>query len=68
MACAITTGRNEPCKDAVGGLKAFYTIEWQEDSFTVSGGEATAMDAGVTAAFAWDLVSDNNTWIVTGKL
>lgn len=66
MACAITTGRSEPCKDAIGGIKAFYTIEWLEDSFTVSGGEATALNGSVTAAFEWDLLSDNNNFEESG--
>jgi len=28
MACAITLGRKEPCKDSVGGLKNIYFVEF----------------------------------------
>lgn len=30
MACDLTAGRIEPCKDAVGGLKAMYLINYDE--------------------------------------
>ena len=35
MACLLTTGRTEPCRDAIGGLKALYLFDFIEDSFTV---------------------------------
>ena len=65
MACALTSGRTEPCKDAVGGIKAAYFIDYVEDSFTVSGGEATAIDAGVTTTYEYELNSNNNTFVQT---
>ncbi|CAB4148475.1 hypothetical protein UFOVP531_5 [uncultured Caudovirales phage] len=53
MACDITLGRAEQCKDSVGGLKAVYFINWgdattvtysatsgQEDVITALGGAA----------------------------
>lgn len=33
MACDLALGRKEPCKDSVGGLKAFYFINFNADIF-----------------------------------
>ncbi len=66
MACLLTTGRTEPCRDAIGGLKALYLFDFIEDSFTVSGGEATAMNVAVTAAYEFDLLADGNTFVESG--
>lgn len=65
MACALTSGRTEPCKDAAGGLKKAYFIDWIEDAFTVSGSQATAINVGITAVFQYDLLSDTNTLVET---
>lgn len=47
MACNITTGRNEPCKDSVGGLSGVYFINYTTASFTENGsGEITALPSG----------------------
>jgi hypothetical protein len=62
MACVLTSGRTEPCSDAVGGLKAIYLIDYASPSFTVTSGEATAIDAGVTACYKYDLLADGNTF------
>ncbi len=62
MACVFTSGRTEPCKDSIGGLKAAYSIDFVEDSFTVLAGEATAIDAGVTVTYKYVLNSDANTF------
>jgi hypothetical protein len=40
MACDISLGRIEPCKDSVGGLRAAYFINW---------GDATTITYSVTA-------------------
>jgi len=67
MACALTTGRAEPCLDAVGGLKAIYFFDRIDDPFTISAGnEATAMNVSLTAAFEFDLKSDNNNFEEVG--
>jgi len=60
MACALTTGRTEPCLDAVGGLKAIYFYDRFDDSFTITAGEATAMNVALTEAFKFDLKADGN--------
>lgn len=63
MACVLTSGRTEPCKDAIGGLKTVYFLDFVEDSFTISSGEATAIDSGVTVTFKYDLNQTGNTFI-----
>lgn len=65
MACVLTSGRTEPCKDAISGLKAVYFLDFVADSFTITSGEATAINAAVTEVFKYDLLSDNNTLIET---
>lgn len=62
MACLLTSGREEPCSDAVGGLKAIYLMDYIEDSFTVSNTEATAINVGVTEVYKYDLLADGNTY------
>jgi hypothetical protein len=62
MACTITSGRTEPCLDAISGIKAMYIIPFVEDSFTVSGGEATGLDVAVTECFKYNLNADGNTF------
>ena len=42
MACSISSGRTEPCKDSVGGLNAVYIINFEDTNYaptddTVSG-------------------------------
>lgn len=66
MACLLTTGRTEPCRDAVGGLKALYLLDFVEDSFTVSAGEAKAIDAGIIDVYKYDLLADGNTFVESG--
>lgn len=65
MACLLTTGRGEPCNDAIGGLKALYLFDFVEDSFTITAGEATALNADVTSVYEYDLVADGNTLVET---
>ena len=65
MACLLTTGRTEPCRDAVGGLKAVYFLDFVENSFTIASGEATAIDAAVTEVFKYELLADGNTLVET---
>ena len=62
MACVLTSGRSEPCSDAIGGIKKLYLLDYIEDSFTVVAGEATAIDVGVTAVYGYDLLNDGNTF------
>lgn len=68
MACNLTTGRTEPCRDAIGGLKTLYLMDFLEDAFTISGGEATAINASVSAGdvYKYDLLADGNTFVESG--
>lgn len=67
MACLLTTGRTEPCRDAVGGLKALYLLDFVEDSFDVSDdGVARAIDAGIIDVYKYDLLADGNTFVESG--
>ena len=61
MACVLTSGRTEPCRDAIGGLKAAYFLDYLEDAFTIVSGEATAIDVAVTEVFKYELLADGNT-------
>ena len=50
MACNLTLGRKEPCKDVVGGIKKIYLINFEPLTLTESGGEVTDIqDAAGTA-------------------
>lgn len=63
MSCNLTSGRTEPCKDSVGGIKKAILIDYVESAFTVSAGQATGISGDVTEVFAYDLRSDNNTFV-----
>ena len=65
MACLLTSGRTEPCRDAVGGLKAVYFADFLEDAFTIAAGEVTAIDVGLTEVFKYELLADGNTLVET---
>ena len=36
MACTIGSGRTEPCKDVVGGLKAVYILNFETSNYAVT--------------------------------
>jgi hypothetical protein len=51
MACLISSGRNEVCKESVGGLQGVYFMNYSTGSFTKNaGGEVTSL-SGSTAYF-----------------
>ena len=61
MACDITLGRLEPCKDSQGGLKAVYFINYDSGlfaNFTIVSEEITALTAPVTC-FKYELKGAN---------
>ena len=50
MACDLTRGRKEPCKDVVGGLKAVYFTDFGDlGTVTQTGDEITDMTGTFTA-------------------
>lgn len=49
MACNISLGRNEPCKDQIAGLQAVYFINYSTASFTLDADDVvTAFPSGST--------------------
>ncbi len=49
MACNLSAGRNEVCKESIGGLQGVYFINFTTGSFTTNGnGEVTAVPSGST--------------------
>jgi hypothetical protein len=52
MACNISAGRNEVCKESVGGLQGVYFLNFTTGSFTKDGnGEVTALPSGSTVYY-----------------
>jgi len=50
--CNLTAGRNEPCKDAIGGLQGVYFLNYTTGSFTKNAdGEVTAFPSGSTVYY-----------------
>ena len=62
MACDITAGRLEPCKNTIGGLRNVYFLNFNKDAFTIVDGEVTAFDVSVTQAFRYELKADGNNY------
>jgi hypothetical protein len=59
MACNITLGRNEPCKDSIAGLLAVYFINYSTGSYTLNANDqVTAFPSGSTA-FKYELKGAN---------
>jgi hypothetical protein len=49
MACNLSAGRNEVCKESVGGIQGVYFINYTTGSFTKNvNGEVTAVPSGST--------------------
>ncbi len=58
MACLLTKGRNEPCKDVVGGITAVYLADFGTlGAITYDGTDVDAIDAfgGTPAWFQFDV-------------
>ena len=52
MSCLITQGRNEVCKESVGGIQGVFFINYSTGSFTTNGnGEITAVPSGSNLYF-----------------
>ena len=52
MACNLSAGRNEVCKESIGGLNGVYFINYTTGSFTKNGnGELTAVPSGSVLYF-----------------
>lgn len=56
MACNITAGRLEGCKDSVGGLNAIYFVNFGDmGDLTISDETVTGIAATTPSAFKYDL-------------
>jgi hypothetical protein len=52
MPCNLSAGRNEVCKESIGGLQGVYFVNYTTGSFTKNGsGELTAVPSGSTLYF-----------------
>jgi hypothetical protein len=62
MACNLTAGRNEPCKDAIGGLQGVYFLNFSTGSFTKNGDlEITAIDTDAyPSAYYYELKGNSS--------
>jgi len=63
MACDISLGRLEPCKDSVGGLKAIYFINYDSSYYTdksLSAGEELQDLGTAFNLYKYDLRGANN--------
>jgi hypothetical protein len=60
MACNLSAGRNEPCKESVGGLTGVYFLNFTTASFTTNAnGEITAFPSGSTVYY-YDLKGNSS--------
>jgi hypothetical protein len=60
MACIISKGRNEVCKESVGGLLGVYFINYTTSSFTTgASGEITAVPSG-SILYNYDLKGNSS--------
>jgi hypothetical protein len=63
MACDITLGRLEPCKSAVGGLKAVYFVNWGDATgYTYNATNTDVIDTvtGTPSAYKYELKGTNS--------
>lgn len=59
MACNISLGYNEPCKDSIAGLQAVYFINYNTGSFTLNASDVvTAFPSGSTV-YKYELKGTN---------
>ena len=59
MACDISLGRNEPCKDSIAGLQAVYFMNFNTASFTLNANDVvTAFPSGSTV-YKYELKGTN---------
>ena len=63
MACDISMGRNEECKDNVGGIRAIYFINYGDMDGVILGADDEVTDFGATAvnAYKYELKATTNT-------
>lgn len=58
MACDISLGRTEKCKDSIGGLRAVYFVNWDDATgytYDVTNTDAITAVTGTPVAFKYEL-------------
>ena len=65
MSCDISSGRQLPCKDVVGGIKNLYFVNYDSiDSFTMDGVDVDVVDGfvstGSITGYKYELKGGNN--------
>lgn len=59
MACNLSAGRNEVCKESIGGIQGVYFINYTTGSFTKNGsGEVTSLSG--STAYYYQLKGNSN--------
>jgi hypothetical protein len=59
MACNISLGRNEPCKDSIGGLQGIYFINYTTSSFTLNATDQVTAFPSASTAYYYQLKGTN---------
>ena len=61
MACDLTKGRKEPCKDVVGGIKEVYFIDYGDIAITYDSTNTDVVDdLGAVTAFKYELKGNSS--------
>lgn len=60
MACDLTQGRKEPCKDVVGGIKKVYFTDFGDFGTVTSVNEEITDMSGTFTAFEYDLKGNSS--------
>ena len=56
MACDLTKGRKEPCKDVVGGIKSIYFADFGDITIAYDSTDTDLVeDLGTEKVFEYDL-------------
>ena len=58
MSCDLTAGRQEVCKDSVGGLQGVYFLNFESGSFAKTDASDSAVPAGLIASAMSKVISD----------
>ena len=61
MACDLTRGRKEPCKDVVGGIKAVYFIDYGDISIAYDATDTDLVeDLGAVTAYKYEIKGNSS--------
>ena len=61
MACDLTRGRKEPCKDVVGGIKAVYFIDFGDITIAYDSTDTDLVeDLGTVTAYEYEVKGNSS--------